>query len=215
MSPPKKRGCLFYGCLSLVIVGLLATVVLVSGYFLAKRTYNNLVNDFTAATPEPIESVSYPPAENEALQQRLQAFKTTLDSGKGELELVLTAADLNALIAENPELKGKLFVMIEGDKVRGKVSWPLPDVGPLKLKGRYLNGMVTFRVSLEGGVLNVGLDDIKVKSNALPAVVVSEFKKQNLAQEFQKDPKQQAEIRKFESIRIEDDKVYLRSKAAP
>ena len=55
-------------------------------------------------------------------------------------ELVLNATDLNVLIGENPDLKGKLFVEFDDDQVKGKVSMPLPDIGPLKLKGRYLNG---------------------------------------------------------------------------
>jgi len=211
-APAKKRGCLFYGCLSTIILGLLVVALFVAGFFVAKRFVNNLVALYTDTQPELIESVTYAAADREALKQRLEAFTVAVDSGKGGQELVLSAEDLNVLIAESPELKGKIFIMIEEDKLRGKVSVPLKDIGPLKLNGRYLNGTATLKASLTNGVVDLRLDDILVRSNALPARIVNELKKQNLAKEYQNDPKQQQEIQKYESIRLQDGKVHIRSK---
>jgi hypothetical protein len=212
---PKKRGCLFYGCISLIVLGLLIAAVFVAGYFVAKRLADRAINDYTDSQPAPIEAVTYASAERAELQRRLDDFKKALDAGKADQDLVLSAADLNALITENPQLKGKLFVIIDDDQLQGKVSIPLEDIGPFKLKGRYLNGVGTFHAVLTNSVLDVRLDDIVVKSNALPAVLVGELKKQNLAKDYQATPEQKANLSKFESIVVKDGKVHLRSRGKP
>lgn len=127
---------------------------------------------------------------------------------------MLTADDLNALIAQEKEIQGKLFVRID-DRIKGELSLPLENIGPLKLKGRYLNGAVTFKVALADGTLDVRLDDVTVKGKPLPGMLLSEFKKQNFAREFQNDPKTAADIAKFESIQITNGTVILRNKSAP
>src|SRR6185503_15265862 len=94
-NPPKKRGCLFYGCLSLIIVGLAVATMLTIGFFIAKKKLMALVDDYTDSAPQTIETVTYPPPEREALQSRLDAFKAAIDKGKTGEELVLNATDLN------------------------------------------------------------------------------------------------------------------------
>lgn len=212
---PKKRGCLFYGCLTLIVVGLLVAAIFVAGYFVARRLANRAINDYTDTQPAPIEAVTYASGERAELQKRLDDFKKALDAGKADQDLVLSAADLNALITENPQLKGKLLVIIDDDQLQGKISIPLEDIGPFKLKGRYLNGVGTFRAALSNSVLDVRLDDITVKSNALPAVLVGELKKQNLAKDYQATPEQKSMLGKFESIVVKDGKVHLRSRGKP
>jgi len=214
-NPPKRRGCFFYGCLSLAVLGLLAVVLGVVAYYVAKKTAARWINDYTETTPGLLEKVEYSPAQMEALQARLAAFKNALDKGNASVELVLTAEDLNALITKERELQGKLFVRIDDDKIKGEVSMPLKDIGPLKLNGRYLNGTAAFKVALEHGALDVRLQDVQVKGKPLPAVIFTEMKKQNLAKDFQNDPKIAADIARFESIRITNSQVILRNKVNP
>ena len=59
------------------------------------------------------------------------------------------------------------------------------------------------------------LEDIIVKSNALPAVLVGELKKQNLAKDYQATPEQKAMLGKFESVVVKNGKVHLRSRGKP
>lgn len=206
-NPPKQRGCLFYGCLGLAVAGLLCLAAVTGAYFWAKR----VLNTYTSTTPAPLEKVEYPAAQMDELKGRLQAFKKALDDGKESAELVLTADDLNALISREPQLKGKLFVRIDDDKLKGEISMPLPDIGVLKLKGRYLNGTAAFRVVLSAGLLDVRLDEVLVEKKPLPAVILKELKAQNLAQQYQADPRIVADIAKFESIQITNGGVCLRS----
>ena len=215
LSAPRKRGCLFYGCLTSIVIGVLIVAVFVAVFFVAKRVANRAINDYTDTQPAPIEVVTYASAERAELQKRLDDFKKVLDAGQVDQELILSAADLNALIAENSELKGKLLVIIDDDQLQGKISIPLEDIGPFKLKGRYLNGVGTFHAALTNSVLDVRLDDIVVKSNALPAVLVGELKKLNLAKDYQATPEQKANLSKFESIVVKDGRVHLRSRGKP
>lgn len=213
-NPPKRRGCFFYGCLSLAIVGLLLLVLGGVAFYLIKKTTARWINDYTETTPTPVEKVEYSPAQMEALQARLITFKQALDKGDEPTELTLTADDLNALIARQPDLAERIFVRIEDDKVKGHLSLPLQDLGPLKLKGRYLNGVAIFNVALENGVLDARLRDVLVNDRPLPGLLLSELKKQNLAQNFQNDPKTAADIAKFESVRVTNGAVILRNKAS-
>ena len=47
INPPKKRGCLFYGCLSLTVIALLAIVAGIIGYFVIKNVTTGWIRDYT------------------------------------------------------------------------------------------------------------------------------------------------------------------------
>jgi hypothetical protein len=213
-NPPKQRGCLFYGCLSLTVLGLMAIVLGVVAYFWVKSTTARWIRDYTDTAPAPIEKVDYSPAQMDALNARVAGFKGALENGKGSAELVLTADDLNALIAQQKDLANRLFMRIDEDNIKGDVSFPLPDLGPFKLKGRYLNGTAAFKVMLENGSLDIRLQEVLAKGKPLPGIFFNELKKQNLAKDAQQDPKTAANIQKFESIRITNSTVILRNKVA-
>lgn len=215
-GPAKKRGCLFYGCLSLSVVALLIAIFIAVGVYFAKRTVDALVNDYTAVTPEKIEELVYPEPKMSELQQRVSTFQQSVEKGGGQpVELVLTADDLNAMIAANRDLKGKVFVRIEDDQVRGQISVPLPDLGPLKLKGRFLNGAAAFKVSLNNGQLDIRLDQVSVHDKPLPPLILGELKKVDLARETRNDPEAAKVIQRLDSLEIREGKVYIRSKPAP
>ncbi len=207
-NPPKKRGCLFYGCLAVIIFSLAASLLAYLGY----RYLRNQMARFLDTTPAPIETVEISPAERDRLQQRLAAFKEAMDSQKIPRELALTARDLNALIAETPELKGKVFAMIDNGRIKGRISLPLKDKGPLKLKGKYLNGIATFNASLEDGTLNVTIEQVEVKGQPLPGWILSKVRAYNLAQGLQSDPRSAQTIQNLESLRVVNDVVVLKNR---
>lgn len=215
-NPPKKRGCLFYGCLTLIIVGLAVAAMLTIGFFVAKKKLLALVDDYTDPAPQPIETITYPPPERESLQTRLTAFKEAIDKNRAGEELVLTATDLNVLIGENADVKGKLFITLEDDQVKAKVAMPLDALGDVtgfaKLKGRYLNGSGALRVALEAGQLDVRVESIQVRNKPLPAIIMTELKKNNLARDVNRNPEQARELQKYDSLRIQDNKIIIRSK---
>jgi hypothetical protein len=206
--PPKKRGCFFYGCLAVIIFALAASLLAYVGY----RYLRNQMARFLDTAPVPIETVEISPAERDGLQHRLAAFKEAMDSQKIPRELALTARDLNALIATTPELKGKLFAMIDNGRIKGRISLPLENFGPFKLKGKYLNGIATFNASLQDGTLNVTIEQVEVKGQPLPAWILGKVRAQNLAQGLQSDPRSAPTIQKLESLRVVNDVVVLKNR---
>ena len=161
-----------------------------------------------------LEKADVSPAKLEALQNRIKDFRDATANRTAPQELVLTADDINTLLANQPDLSDladKVFVIIEDDQMKAKISWPLPDMGPLKLKGRYLNGIGTFKVSLTKGDLDVRLQDVEVKGKPIPPQILQELRKQDFGEEIQRDQQGAAAIRQIDSVEIKDGKVIIRS----
>ena len=90
------------------------------------------------------------------VKQRFEAFQQAVREHHATKPLTLTADDINALIASGGDqqgLKGKVYVSLDGDQLKGEVSVPLQDVGLSMFKGRYLNGSATFNLSFRDGRL--------------------------------------------------------------
>lgn len=206
----KGRGCFFYGCLTSVVLLLLASLLV----FLGVRFVRNKLNAYTDAQPLKMPKVEMTDAEFQILQQRMKAFAAALEQGKPLEPLSLNERDLNALIGLSPntkELADKVHVSLNGNEVKGMVSIPLSGLGWLG-KGRYLNGDATFKVSLENGVLIVTAQEIRVKGVPIPESFMGALRRENLAKEAYKDPQNAETIRKFESIQVEDSQVTVKAR---
>ena len=198
-------GCLLGGCLSvvlLIVIGISAS--LYAGY----RLYKSNLDAYTSAQPVEIKSVEYTDQEVAALRQRIEDFKTALEKGQAPDQLVLTADEINAIISSQEELKGKLFVTIEDGEINGEASFPLPGFIPLG-KGRYFNGSMSLKASLENGVLIVTVDNAKVNGKPVPEDLMKGLRNQNLAKDAYNDPKTAEFLRKFERLTIDDTKIVL------
>ncbi len=230
--PPAKTksglGCWIWGCLGLVVFMLIAIVGVGFGayYFVTKQVAN-----YTDTAPAEVPVVEMPPEELEALEARIESFTSqvrgadetaseTTPNGETEStvepaaepvkELVLTANDINALIASNAELKGKLFVEIEDGRVRGKASFPA-DAFPGG-KGRFFNADAEFSVSMQDGLIMIRLTDASVKGERLPEQLLDGFSRENLAKELYANPENAEMLRKFDRIEVVDDTIVLRLK---
>jgi hypothetical protein len=218
-APRKKRGCFFYGCLTLVIVTILAAVAV---FFTAKYALNKLaayIEQYTDTAPAPLPPVEVTPNDYEKLQERLTAFQEAMDGGKGAEALTLTAAELNALIVNHASLrewKDRLRVSLEGDQVQGQLCLPLDAFAAMpglsRLKGRYLNGSTVLKASLENGLLDVHMMSIEVKGKKPPEEVMAQLRTENLAKDVQNKPETAANLRKLESLEIKDGKLTLKAR---
>ncbi len=217
-QPPKKRSCFLYGCLTAAILLVIGAVVAFFGIRYAYHTVQRLALEYTETTPAPLQPVEVSEAQLAALRQRVDAFGQALKDRKSAQELVLSADDINALLVKDPnyrEFKDKLRVSIEGERIQGRISWPLPDIGPLKLKGRYLNGMATFQIALENGALRINIGDVEVKGRSLPAPILAQLRQENLARDVQDNPDAAKVIEQFDSIQVKDGHLILRNKVNP
>jgi hypothetical protein len=211
-EPRKSRGCLFYGCIAAIIMAVLGLILMGIFFYVLYSYYTGLLRDYTSTAPITIPKVEITDDQRKALDERVEAFKAALDKGEAA-EIVLNSDELNALIAENEAAKDKVYVTLKGDKVGGLISFPLGEIGLPGTKGRYLNGSGTFKVSLQEGRLLVLIQDLEVNGKNLPPEVKAQIATQNVAENFNRDPKNSAMLRKFESIAVKDGLVTVKAAA--
>ena len=216
----KRRGCFFYGCITVLIVMVLVGIAFFFAVRYGLNKIASIVEQYTETTPMTLPPVQISPTDYEQLDKRVTAFADAVNARKATLPLVLTGGDINALIANNPAwkaLKGKVYVTIEGDQIKGKVSIPMDDLAqvPLlsRLKGRYLNGSAAFKAALANGVLVVTLQSLEAKGQSPSPQVMAQLKSVNFAQNSAQDPKTQEMIGRFESIEVKDGKITIKVSA--
>ncbi len=201
-QPPKaRRGCLFYGCLTCVVLMLLGIGALLLGFHYVKK----VVNRYTDTQPMELPTVQMAQADVDKLKQRFEAFEAAVREGRPVQSLTLSSDEINALIANGPQrqaLNGKFYVSLEGDQLKGQVSVPLQEVGLTMFKGRYLNGSATFALSLRNGVLAVSPQSIVVKGNPLPEMYMQKIRQENLAAGITNDTQAMAVLKGLEDIKI-------------
>jgi hypothetical protein len=130
IDPPEKKrhGCLFYGCITLIVFVL---VVAVAAFFAVRYiagVANAKIAEYTDTQPMVFPKVDLPAGELEKLKARVDAFNTAVEAHSNAPALVLTGPEINALLANNPDfkkLKDECFVEIVGDQVKGEISLPL------------------------------------------------------------------------------------------
>jgi hypothetical protein len=212
-EPPRQRGCFFYGCIIAAVLSLLLLIAIGVIFFVLYRWLGNVVEEYTATAPSELPKVEMPAEQRATLKERVEAFRAAIKEGRPTEPLVLTADELNALIQDNPDLNGKVFVAIDDDKLKGKVSIPLSQLPMLGLtQGRFLNGEAELKVSLQEGILLVTLESIEVNGKQLPEQLMTSLRNQNLAKDAYKDQRNADEIRKFQSIEIKDGKLTIKAR---
>lgn len=203
-----RRGCFFYGCItSLVLLVIVLGALLVGLHYVKK-----MVNSFTETKPMELPTVQMSQAEVDRVKQRFEAFQQTVREQSATNPLVLTADDINALIAGSAELqslKGKFYVRLEGDHLKGEVSMPLQEVGLRMFKGRYLNGSATFDLAFHNDMLFVTPQAILVKGKPVPEVYMQEIRKENLAVGLTNKPDAVAVLKGLRDIQVKEGKLVI------
>jgi hypothetical protein len=216
-QPPKQHGCFFYGCIIASILLVLVLVLVGTGVYFALRVFNQVVEEYTDKAPREIPKLEMPADRRESLKKRVEEFRKAVEEGKAVEPLVLTGDDLNALIEEEPDLKGRVHLRIEGNELKGQVSIPLESFSQVPflgvLKGRYLNGEADLKASFSEGVLIVTLDAIEVNGKRPPEEIMTKIRQQNLAKDAYNNPKNAEMLRKVESMEIKDGKIIIRVRA--
>jgi len=106
-------------------------------------------------------------------------------------------------------LKGKLYVKLSGDQAEGQLSVPMESVGLTLFRGRYLNGIGTFRISLQNGQIRLRTLSLVVKGKRIPEVYMAQIRKQNLAEGINGQPRPAAALDKLQDIKIQDGKLVI------
>lgn len=211
-----RKGCLFYGCLTLAVLSL---AVLIGGglglYFLYQKA-ERFVHEYAATEPMELPGVRYTEIDKEQFDERLKIFADGLAEGRPTVPLVLKGEDLNMLLASSADLTALsegLRLSIEDDEVKGQVSLKLGDLGAPFFKDRYLNGEGSFKVSLADGRLTVTPSEILVNGKALPEEYLKAIRDHNMAESANQDPELMQTIDRLETIDVRDGTVRVVPKA--
>lgn len=210
-----NRGCLFYGCLTVLGVFLIATVFTVAGLVIASRQLARFVAENAEDHPSGLPQVEVKSDEVKALKDRLKSFAEALEDEKKTPPepLELTELEVNQLIQEESELKGVVYVEFEPDRIDGRISLPLEPFSRISssLKGKYLNGEAEFTaVITDQGLLDVHLVNLKLGNKKdLPVQVKLELQRENLAKEMNADEETRKALKRLDRLEILKDKIRL------
>lgn len=206
--PKRRRGCLFYGC----ITGLVLMLLLVGALLFALYQVKKIINQFTDSQPMALPTLQMSQPEIEQVRARFDAFQKALGEGQSASPLELSGNDLNALLESNTNLgsfRRKVFVSVEGDQIKGQISLPLKETGLPLVKNRYLNGSAGFKISLRNGVLNVTVGSVTVKGKPVPEVYMQSLRSQNFAQGVNNDPQTMKSLEKIQSIEVTNSHLLI------
>jgi hypothetical protein len=211
-TPKRRRGCLFYGCLGFCILFLVILAASMAGYRYAKKMFTEL----TDSKPMPLPAVTLSKDQIAEVQRRVDAFRSAIREQSATAPLELTADEINALIANDPdlqELKGKLYVIIDGDQLKGQISIRMEDLGLPLFKERYFNGTGTFKLTFRDGILRITPETLLAKGGRpIPPTYMEPVRKTNLAHDLNTNPRAVTALEKLQDIRVQGGKLILTPK---
>ena len=139
MAEAKKgRGCFFYGCVTLIVLVILA----IAGIFVGIRVGIKFVRDrFTASKPIAVDPANLPAAEGGRAVQRVDDFRKAIQAGTASAPLELTGDELDYVLRHSPGngLQDHAHITINDDHLHAQLSMPLDMYGPTWF-GRFFNG---------------------------------------------------------------------------
>lgn len=122
-----------------------------------------------AVAPQPPDLAEYVEPVAADVQQRWRAFEKAADRHQ-KARIDLNAAEINTLLNNDPETRGKAHVAIRNDVGHVQVSIPLDSLlknagwaqSILGVEGRYLNGEATVEASPDGDPAKARISNVKI-----------------------------------------------------
>jgi hypothetical protein len=202
-------GCLGKGCLILSIFVLFLIVAGAVGmYFGLKKNSAILRGLYWAKSTNMLASEASPIPQFETTEESIEAserkwkdFERASHAGQ-PAHVELTADDLNNLISKNRHLRGKVFVVLENNRMHVQASIPLKEY--LRRDGYYLNGDVVIQTEGPSSPDHPPLGSITVNGRTLPPDLLNwKFRSRSLS-DYARRHKDQ-----LNTFEIRDGKVIL------
>ena len=159
-----------------------------------------------AEAPTPVPEFNASGQQIQVVQERWQELEQKTRAGQSA-EIELNADDINALIATSEDVRGKVFVAIDGDRLRLQVSVPVGEF--FGRPGYYFNGDVI--IELEGAQSLDGprFSRVTVNGDQVPSDFLNWKYGSRQLREYLAD---QGNAYEIGTIEIRDGKVILRSR---
>ena len=154
-APPRRKGlgCFGRGCLILSVFAIVLAIACFAGMYWGLHRHSALFygsywlakTRSIAEAPTPVPEFNASDQQTQVVQERWQEFEQKTRAGQSA-EIELSADDINALIVTSEDVRGKVFVSINGDQLRLQTSVPIGKF--FGRPGYYFNGDVI--IELEG-----------------------------------------------------------------
>jgi hypothetical protein len=213
--PPKPMGCFAKGCLILSVFGVVLAIACAAGIYWGFQHHSAVVRGMYWLTkthaitnaPAPIPLHETSDARSQAVVEHWRDFETSVRAGQ-PAEIELSADEINDLIASNRDIRGKMFVSIEGDHLRLQLSIPLGEIAGRS--GYYFNGDVAIQSHGREQLVKPSLSGITINNQQLPADVPDWKYRSRRLRDYLEESENPWSATTFE---IRDGKVILRSRA--
>lgn len=205
-KPRRKRRWWVYLGAGLGVLILLA-VVAVAGIVMY---WHSLIRNYTAAEPQPLPAIKENDADLTAFHTRWTAFQEEVANGSSTEPFQASAAELNLLIAQNPDLKDRVRLIITNNQVFGQFSFPLDQANDRKLHGRHLNGRAQLNLAFQDGWLTVSVAELKANGKPIPRWILKKVQQQNLASYLDNNLDAIEFLHQLDAIEVEDDQIVLK-----
>jgi hypothetical protein len=159
-----------------------------------------------AQRPVPIPEFTALDAQIQSVHERCQDFEQKARAGQ-PAELDLTPDDINTLIATNQDARGKVFVSIEGDRLRCQASVPLGEL--MGRSGYYFNGDIAVELKSAESLENPQLTRIIVNGEPVPRDLLNWKYRSKRLRDYLADYRNDSGVG---TIEIRDGKLILRSR---
>ena len=203
-----RRGCLFYAC----VAGMVSLLAILLAGLLGLHELRGMLDKYTENQPMPLPTVEMPSTELRQLEDRVDLFRDDVRAGRPASPLTLSSREVNALIQHDADFKalqGKVYVAIEGTRLKAQISLPMQELGLPRFRGRYLNGTGVFKMSLRNGFLDVRAEDLTVKGKPVPPTYMDAIRKQNLAAGANDNPRASVGLNQLQNIELKDGQFIL------
>jgi hypothetical protein len=213
--PPRKRsGCFARGCLILVVFAVVLAIACFAGMYWGLHRHSAIFHGLywltkaqaIGQTSAPIPQFTASDAQIQSVHERCEDFEQKARAGQAA-ELELTPDDINTLIAANQDARGKVFVSIDGDRLRCQASVPLGEF--IGRSGYYFNGDIAVELKNAESVENPQLNRIVVNGESVPSDLLNWKYRSKRLRDYLVEYRNASGVG---TIAIRDGKLILRSR---
>jgi hypothetical protein len=199
--PQRSSGCFGRGCVILLGFFILLAAAFAGGTYLAVRY---LRTSYFVGGPVTLPASNATEQEQQLARAKWYDFERAARAHTAA-RIELTADELNALIASEPDLRSKGFVTIENNTARLQISFPL---SVRWLRGRYLNAECTVQSDPDSDPAHAHITSIVVNGKPVDQDVL-EWRGPWSFRRYLSDWTDRTALKTFQ---IEDGKVIMESR---
>jgi hypothetical protein len=215
-APPRRKGlgCFARGCLILLVFAIVLAIACFAGMYWGFQRHSAIVHGIywlakthsLAEAPAPVPEFTASDDQIQAVRERWQDFEQRTRAGQ-PAEIELSPDDINSMIAASRDVRGKIFVSIDGNQLRLQASVPLGEF--LGRRGHYFNGDITVEFKGAESLENPQLNRIAVNGEQVPSDLLNWKYRSRRLHEYLADYGDSYDIG---TIEVRDGKLTLRSR---